>query len=487
MDINMDILSKLEILESQARQLEVLDERRNEWLTAVNNYGHRFLDALPTQKAYQDYDLPTVAGYTFDIQDEPTPVDTVIEEVEKWIDQPGLNPASGGHLGYIPGGGVFPTALGDFMAAINNNYAGIFYGGPGAVRLENSMVRWVCDLIGYPKTAMGNLASGGSIATLIAIVTARDYKEIDSTNIRQSVIYLTEQAHHCVQKAIRIGGLGEAQLRYIPLMEDYRMDVAALREIVEADKANGLNPFLVLANAGATDTGIVDPLDEIADVAEEHNLWYHIDGAYGGFFILVDELKPLFKGIERSDSFVTDPHKGLFLSYGLGMVVIKNTEAMYNSHQYKPSEANYMQDAVDFVEEFSPADLSPELTKHFRGLRMYMPLKLYGLNTFKNALEEKVYLTRYFYEKITELGFETGGYPMLSVMMYRYVPKNATLEAANEWNKQLVEIVKADGRVFISSTKLEGVFWLRLAVLSFRTHLYHIEVLLELLKKGISN
>ena len=482
----MDIKSKLEILEKKARQLEVLDDRRNHWLTAVNDYGHRLLDSMPTRKAYQDYDLETMSKYTFDIEDEPTAVETVIEEVEEWIDKPGLNPASGGHIGYIPGGGVFPTALGDFMAAVNNNYSGVFYGGPGAVRLENSLSRWVCDMIGYPKTAMGNLASGGSVATLIAVVTARDYKGINSTNVRKSVIYLTEQAHHCVQKAIRIGGLGEAQLRYIPLMDDYRMDVAALRKIVAEDKANGLNPFLVLAAAGATDTGIVDPLDEIADVAEEFDLWYHIDGAYGGFFILVDEMKPLFKGIERSDSFVTDPHKGLFLSYGLGMVVIKNTEAMYKSHQYKPSEANYMQDAVDLVEEYSPADLSPELTKHFRGLRMYMPLKLYGVNTFKAALEEKIYLTRYFHEKISELGFETGGYPMLSVMMYRYVPEGYSLEQANELNKKLVEIIKTDGRVFISSTKLDGIFWLRLAVLSFRTHKYHMDITLELLKKGIT-
>lgn len=483
----MDIQSKLEILEKQARQLEVLDERRGQWLTAVNNYGHRLLDGMPTRKAYQEYDLETMSNYTFEIQDEPTAVETVIGEVEEWIDKPGLNPASGGHIGYIPGGGVFPTALGDFMAAINNNYAGIFYGGPGAVRLENSLSRWVCDLIGYPKTAMGNLASGGSIATLIAVVSARDYKNINSTNVRQSVIYLTEQAHHCVQKAIRIGGLGEAQLRYIPLMDDYRMDVDALRRIVAEDKANGLNPFLVLAAAGATDTGIVDPLDEIADVAEEFDLWYHIDGAYGGFFILVDEMKPLFKGLERSDSFVTDPHKGLFLSYGLGMVVIKNTEAMYKSHQYKPSEANYMQDAANLVEEYSPADLSPELTKHFRGLRMYMPLKLYGLNTFKAALEEKVYLTRYFYEKVTELGFETGGYPMLSVMMYRYAPKDYSLKEANDLNKNLIEIIKTDGRVFVSSTNIDGVFWLRLAVLSFRTHKYHMDVTLELLEKGITD
>lgn len=481
----MKLISKLKDLERTARLLERNHADRNIWLKEVLDYGHRLLDEMPTRQAYNLFEDQELLDYQFEVLDEPTPIGEVITEVETWIDKPGLNPASGGHLAYIPGGGVFPTALGDYMAAVSNKYAGIFYGGPGPVRLENSLIRWVCDLVGFPKTAVGNLASGGSIATLIAIVTARDFHGINSTNIRQSVIYLTEQAHHCMQKAIRIAGLGEVKLSYVPLMADYRMDVAALEKMVAADKANGLKPFLVLAAAGATDTGIVDPLDAIADVAEAHGLWYHVDGAYGGFFTLVEEMKPIFKGLERADSFVTDPHKGLFLSYGLGIVVIKNKEALYHSHQYKPDEAGYMQDAVQMIEELSPADLSPELTKHFRGMRMWMPLKLYGLNVFKAALEEKIYLCRYFYERVSALGFETGGYPMLSVMMYRYVPEGYSLEEANELNKKLVELVKNDGRVFLSSTNIKGVYWIRMAVLSFRTHLVHMDIALELLQKGV--
>ena len=178
-----------------------------------------------------------------------------------------------------------------------------------------------------------------------------------------------------------------------------------------------------------------------------------------------------------SDSVVIDPHKGLFLSYGLGAVLIKDVKAAFESHYYR---ANYMQDAAVEMAEPSPADLSPELTKHFRGLRMWLPLHLFGLSPFKAALEEKVYLCRYFYEKVQEIGFEVGPYPELSVMIFRYVPKYAH---ANETNEKLVQFVQRDGQVFLSSTTLDGVYWIRLAVLCFRTHRKEIDYCFEHIAK----
>ncbi len=172
-----------------------------------------------------------------------------------------------------------------------------------------------------------------------------------------------------------------------------------------------------------------------------------------------------------------DPHKGLFLPYGLGMVLVKNKQALMASQYYR---ANYMQDALAADEELSPAEASPELTKHFRGLRLWLPLKLLGLQPFRACLEEKLMLARYFYAEIKKLGFETGPYPELSVASYRYVPKSGD---ANAFNKKLMDEIIKDGRVFISSTMLEDRFMLRLAVLSFRTHLSTINILLDLLKE----
>ena len=478
---------KIKELEARARQFEQGKTKRKEWRDAVINYSDEFIDGLPEGRAYNEYTVEGLAKHQFKVEATSAEIDEIIEEIKTCIDQPGLNAASGGHIGYIPGGGLYPGALGDYIAAFMNKYSGVYFGGPGAVRLENALIRWMCEIIGFPPTALGNLASGGSIATMIAVVTARDFKKINSQNIRKSVIYITEQAHHCVQKAIRISGLGEAQLRYIPIKKDFTLNEMTLQKTIETDKANGLNPFLVIGTSGTTDTGVIDPLDAIADIAEANDLWFHVDGAYGGFFVLVDELKPLFKGIERADSVVIDPHKGLFLPYGLGAVLIKNVAAMHESHRYLPSEANYMQDSLLVDADLSPADLSPELTKHFRGMRMWLPLKLFGVDTFKAALKEKAYLTQYFYEEVQKLGFEVGPKPSLSVMIYRYAPKSRSLEATNEFNKKLVERIRLDGRVFLTSTTLDGVYWIRVAVLSFRTHLNHMDIILEILKEGIKD
>ncbi len=478
---------KIEQLAQASRQLEPTPSQRQNWDAAVYDYAHGYIDSLPTGKAYQAMDNPAAGLLDFPLDGQPKPMEQVLDVLRENLPTSGINPASGGHLGYIPGGGIYPTALGDYLAAVTNEYAGIFFGGPGAVRIENMLIRWMCQLVGYPATALGNLSSGGSIANLIAFTTARDSMKITSRKVRKSVIYLTEQVHHCVHKAIRIGGMAEAIVRNVPMDDRFRMDAQALALMVEQDIAEGKNPFLVVASAGTTDTGAVDPLDAVADVAERHGLWFHVDAAYGGFFLLADvdnpggsTVKQLFKGIERSDSVAIDPHKGLFLAYGLGAVLIKNVKAQMASHYYR---ANYMQDTFDANEELSPADLSPELTKHWRGLRMWLPLQLLGVQPFKAALEEKIWLCRYFYEEIQKLGFEVGPYPDLSVCTYRYLPRDGS--DAGDFNRRLVEYVQHDGRIFVSSTNIGGVFWIRLAVLCFRTHLRQIDTLLEIFKNGV--
>jgi glutamate/tyrosine decarboxylase-like PLP-dependent enzyme len=210
-------------------------------------------------------------------------------------------------------------------------------------------------------------------------------------------------------------------------------------------------------------------------------LWYHIDAAYGGFFVLTDEGNQKLAGIEKSDSLVIDPHKGLFLPYGLGVVLVKDQAKLNASHYYT---ANYMQDAASSAEEPSPAELSPELTKHFRGLRLWLPLKLHGVAPFRACLAEKLALAKYFHTEVKKLGFESALEPELSVVVYRYVPETGD---ANAFNKRLLEEVVTDGRVFISSTMLEGKFTLRFACLAFRTHLRTVDMLLEVLGQKVEH
>lgn len=472
---------KLLELEKIARLLEPSPEARWDAQGHVIAYSEDFLDNIESLKTYV-----TDAGKGEGLLDSPISeegmgIEAALELVKHNVDAPGLNPASGGHLGYIPGGGIYYSALGDYLADVFNRYAGVFYAAPGAVRMENMLIRWMCDLVGFPPGAAGNLTTSGSLANMIAIVVARDGRNIRSEVIPRSVIYLSKQTHHSVDKAIRVAGLGECIVRHVELDPRFRMVPDDLSAKIVSDKEAGLNPFLVVASAGTTDVGAIDPIPEIGAIAKEHGLWYHIDAAYGGFFILTKEGKKKLRGLELADSLIIDPHKGLFLPYGLGVVLVKNAADLARSYSF---DAHYMQDAFAAPDELSPAELSPELTKHFRGLRLWLPLKLHGLAPFRACLEEKLLLARYFHAEVQKIGFESDLEPELSVVTYRFVPRAGN---ADEFNRRLLQGVIDDGRIFISSTMLNGKFTLRFACLAFRTHLKTVDTLLEILQKEVTD
>lgn len=463
-------------LEKTARMLEPDSVLRGNVRGKVIDYSEAFLDNIENLKTYNHNSDMGRTLLESPITETGIEIDDAIKLLSENVDFPGLNPASGGHLGYIPGGGIYFSALGDYLADVFNRFAGVFYAGPGAVRMENMLIRWMAGIVGYPATASGNLTSGGSLANLIAIVTARDAMGVKAADIPRSVIYLSEQAHHSVDKAIRIAGLHECVIRHIPLDEKYRIIPQALEKMVVDDIAAGFRPFLIVASAGTTDVGAIDPLEAIGDIAEANGIWYHVDAAYGGFFVLTDDGKRKLKGMEKSDSLVIDPHKGLFLPYGLGVVLVKDRRKLNAAHYYT---ANYMQDAVSSDDEPSPAELSPELTKHFRGLRLWLPLKLHGIGPFRACLEEKLLLAKYFHSEVQKLGFISELEPELSVVVYRFDPEGVD---ANDFNKRLLNAVVRDGRIFISSTMLNGKFTLRFACLAFRTHLSTVDTLLSILK-----
>ena len=467
-------------LEELARQLEPSPSTRAEARERVIAYSENFLQQIETAKAYESF-----AGKGEGLLDSPIAEDGIgfdeaIELIRQNVDTPGLNPASGGHLAYIPGGGIYYSALGDYLADVFNRYAGVFYASPGAVRMENMLIRWMCDLVGFPSEAGGNLTTSGSLANLIAVVVGRDARGVRSADIPRSVIYLSRQTHHSVDKGIRVAGLGECVIRYIDLDDKFRMVAEDLSDKIAADKAEGLAPIMVIASAGTTDVGAIDPLAEIGAIAKEHGLWYHIDAAYGGFFVLTNEGKEKLGGLGLADSLVIDPHKGLFLPYGLGVVLVKNVDDLKRSYSFN---ASYMQDAFAGPDEVSPAEISPELTKHFRGLRLWLPLKLHGLAPFRACLEEKLLLARYFHAEVQKIGFESDVEPELSVVTYRYIPPTGD---PDEFNKQILQRVVRDGRIFISSTVLNGKFTLRFACLAFRTHLKTVDLLLEILRDAVS-
>lgn len=473
-------LERIKHFEGIARRLEPDSVDRRKMSGPVFRYAERFLDTVNEKPAFVVPPPGMEGGEPVSFSEEPEEVRAILEWIGEKVDRPGLNPASGGHLGYIPGGGIYPASLGDYLAAVTNRYSGVHFAGPGAIRVEKTLIDWMAKLVGLPATAAGDLTSGGSIANLIGIVSAREAFGIPARDFHRAVVYLTRHVHHSLEKALGIAGMKESVRRFVEVDDRYRMRPDALEAAVSGDKKAGLLPWMVIASAGTTDTGAIDPMERIGEIARGYGLWYHIDGAYGGFFVLCKGGSTLLRGINLGDSIVMDPHKGLFLPYGSGAVLVKDREILRRAHTY---EANYMQDAREEHERFSPADHSPELTRHFRGLRLWLPIKLFGLAPFRACLEEKRLLARYFHERIGKIDrFEVGPPPELSVVTYRYLPHRGD---PDDFNRRLIQEVRKDGRVFLSSTMLDGKFVLRLAVLSFRTHLQQIDLALRVLQEKV--
>jgi aromatic-L-amino-acid decarboxylase len=462
-------------LEASARQLDPGPEQRDELWRAVGAHVLGNLSDLGQSAAYVA-DRP-IDPVVFGIAETPAGIADVLTTI-KAVELPGINQASGGQFAYIPGGGLFPAALGDLLADVSNCYSGVMFAAPAATLMERSLVRWMAGLVGYPETAGGDLTSGASIANLEGIVTARDAVGISSGDVPRSVVYLTSQTHHCVDKALRISGLAELVVREVALDDHRRMRADDLEAAVKADVAAGLRPWLVVATAGTTDTGAVDPLSAIADIADAHGLWLQVDAAYGGFFILTDPGRRILAGIERSRTVIMDPHKGLFLPFGSGALIVRDERQLAEAHRYS---ASYLHDARESGGVFSPSDLSLELTRPFRGPRLWLPLKLFGLAPFRAALEEKLLLARYFHDRLAEMdGWVVGPEPDLSVVTYRYVPLRGD---ADDFNRRLLKAVCADGSAVISATEIDGAYTLRLAILHYRSHLDEVDLLLEILAR----
>jgi len=471
-----DLINNIIALEKISSELEPSIEQRNSYNSNLQEFLNDFIENIENNKAYY---IGSPDKEKLAINPEKKSFKDLLSIYTSEVIKKGINPASGGHVGYIPGGGIYTAALGDTLVSVTNEYAGMYYGSPGAVTIENELLNWMKDVFGFPKEAVGNLSSGGSIANLIALTAARDKHKIKNERVTKSVIYLSPQIHHCIHKAIRITGMEDVQVRLLELDGYSRIDSEKLKETVAKDRADGFNPFMVVASAGTTDTGAVDPLEQIGLIAQENKLWYHIDGAYGGFFVLSESKKHLFKGIGMADSLVIDPHKGLFLPYGLGAVLVKDKEAVFHSHHYT---ANYMQDSIANG-QINPADVSPELTKHFRGLRMWLPLNLHGIEPFVACLDEKLLLTTYFRNKLSDVGFEVGPEPDLSVSYFWY-PETQVNQ--NDFNEKLMELIHKDGTVFLSSTKIEGKYVIRMAILSFRTKIETIDKAVTMIERCLA-
>ncbi|HET9049562.1 MAG TPA: aminotransferase class V-fold PLP-dependent enzyme [Chiayiivirga sp.] len=379
-----------------------------------------------------------------------------------------------GYLAYIPGGGVYPAALASFIADGVNRYTGIWQAAPALVQLEANTLEWLREWMQFPASGRGLYTPGGSMAMFNAIAAAREQRL--GTDIRAGTLYVSSQSHHCISKAARLAGIAHDRVRVIEVDARYRLRLDALTAAIAADRAAGLKPFMVFSTAGTTNTGAVDPLDAVADLAAREGLWHHVDGAYGGFFHMVPELRPLLAGLSRADSLTLDPHKGLFLPYGTGALLVRDGEVLRHLHS---SSAGYL--PANQNEFYDPAQYGPDLSRGFPGLRVWLTLKFFGAARYRAALAEKRAMAVWAANEIARIpGIVMDAWPDLSLFAF-HLEGGAldTLEKQNAATRALMQRVTARGQIMMTGAQVGERFLGRVCVLSFRTRQAQMDACVE--------
>jgi aromatic-L-amino-acid/L-tryptophan decarboxylase len=386
-----------------------------------------------------------------------------------------FNTPSPGYLAYIPGGGLYTAALADFIANTTNRYTGVWQAAPALVQLEANALDWLREWMGMPAGTSGVFTTGGSMATFNAVLCAREQHL--GADIRRGVLYTSDQAHHCVIKSAKLAGIMPDRVRSIECDAQYRLPVGAVRAAIAADRAAGLTPFMVVSSAGTTNTGAVDPLDAIADLCATEKLWHHVDGAYGAFFQLCDTTRGVLSGLERADSLTLDPHKGMFMPYGTGALLVRDGAALRGAHE---ATADYLPDTPSAAEFYDPSQHGPDLSRGFPGLRMWLTMKVYGTETFRAAISEKRALALDAAARVARLPHVVmDAAPELSLFPFHLTWPGATLAQEDAATRALMDNVSRRGRVMISGAVARGRYVGRVCVLSFRTHAAQIDALIE--------
>jgi aromatic-L-amino-acid decarboxylase len=387
----------------------------------------------------------------------------------------GWSKEHGGDLGYIPNGGIYSGVIAAMLAAGLHTFTGSAFEQPGLIALEESVLRWMARVLGMPLATEGLLLSGGSLANQTAIVSARDRGDFAPD---RSVAYLSERAHHALPKAMHLCGIPRECIRSIRATSLGRIDMAALHEQVECDRALGRHPWLLVGVAGSTDTGSIDPLDELAALASLHGAWFHVDAAYGGMFALTQRGAARLRGIDAADSVVVNAHKGLFLPYGVAAVLVRHAGALARAHL---GEGAYLRDVPAGMPGLPHYfERGPELTRPFRGLLVWLPLHLHGVASFRQALDRSLDLAQQAATRLRLIpGIDVLHEPELSIVAFSAAEGDAATQ-------RILTAINESGELRVSSTTLQGRIAIRLAFLHPRTCEAHIDAVEHLVRRALA-
>jgi glutamate/tyrosine decarboxylase-like PLP-dependent enzyme len=456
--------------------------------------GHALVDELAT--LFEQLESPsglrvTTGEEPAEIQaalgDAPLPLDGAAPEalVREATDLLLAHATHIGHprfWGYVCGSQAPIGALADLLAAAVNQNAGGWPLGPMAAQVELQTIRWIAELLGYPPDAGGLLVSGGNMTNFVGFVAARRAKargdvRADGTGDERLVAYCSAETHTWAQKAADLFGLGTSAMRWVETDGEQRLRVDALREAIATDRAAGLHPFLVAGTAGSVSTGAVDPLAEIAALCREEDLWFHVDGAYGGFAACLPEASDDLKALALADSVAVDPHKWLYVPVEAGCALVRDPQALLDAFSYRPPYYHLPEGQTNFFE------YGPQNSRGFRALKVWLALRQAGRRGYEEMIREDCRLARVLYdlcEDAPELEARTHA---LSITTFRYAPDGADDDELDRINEALVERLQVGGEAFVSNAVIDGRYWLRVCIVNFRTTEEDIRALPEIVRR----
>ena len=417
--------------------------------------------------------------------EQPMGFERVFEEYTRKVAPNAIQLDHPRFFAFIPSAPSFVSVLADALMAGTNVFAGTWLESSGPSQVELVVIDWFKQMLGLPAGAAGLLVSGGSVANLTSLAVAR--RALLNDDPEGAVVYLSDQTHASIDRALRLLGFKPAQLRRVPTDAQYRLNSIELARLVRRDREAGLKPFGVVSNAGATNSGAVDPLAEIAEIAGENALWSHVDAAYGGFAALTDRGRKLLAGIERADSVVLDPHKWFYCPFEAGCAIVRNSRLMRETFRILPE---YMADVAREEQEVNFCDYGVQLTRSFRALKVWMGVKTYGAKRLREVIDQCLDLAQYaaqLCERSRCLELVTS--PQLGVFTFRYVPRNfrKTGPGAEEFldrlNQDLVARILSSRKLMLSSTRLGARHVLRFCVLNHRTRKEDVQEALRLIEE----
>ncbi|MCB0706814.1 MAG: hypothetical protein KDC34_15970 [Saprospiraceae bacterium] len=444
---------------------------------------------LDNHKAYHFFPQKELASWF----DQPVPVKgmdvaKLLEEVKQQV----LDTATG-NLGphmyaYVMAGGTQVSILAELLAATVNQNAGKWHLAPAMNEIEKRVVQWGSAMIGYGKEVAGVLVSGGSAANLAGLTIARNIF-FEKQGVRTKglfgmppfIVYASSEVHGCVDKSLEQLGIGTNNLRKIQTKSDFTMDLGALEKQINLDRASGFLPFCIIGNAGTVNTGAIDDLEALALLAQKQELWFHVDGAYGGLAASLDTLKAKYKGLELADSVAVDFHKWLYQPFEAGCIMVKDWDTLRRAYFKK---ADYLDTA--FERDKGRLDFNEhhfQLSRNAKGLKIWMSFKAYGLSAFQEMIQKDIDLARYLADQVEESpDFELHARSDLAICCFRYRGTLREREDIEQLNKDLIAALEEDGRVFITGTKLHGEFVLRACLINHRKQKHTVDYLLEVIR-----